>query len=131
MQDFKKLQVWQKAHRLVLDTYAKSAHFPREEQFGLTSQIRRAAVSIAANIAEGSARAGDCEFAQFLRIASGSATEVEYYAILIADLSLLTASDAAGIGAAAVEVRRMLSGLLASLPTPKRRRRVFVQKTRN
>ena len=61
MQDFKKLQVWQKAHRLVLQTYAKSAHFPREEQFGLTSQIRRAAVSIAANIAEGSSRSGDCE----------------------------------------------------------------------
>ena len=124
MQDFKKLQVWQKAHRLVLQTYAKSAHFPREEQFGLTSQIRRAAVSIAANIAEGSSRSGDCEFAQFLRIASGSATEVEYYAILVADLSLLTASDAAAIGAAAIEVRRMLSGLLASLPAPKRRRKL-------
>ena len=83
MQDFKNLKAWQKAHRLVLETYAKTANFPREEQFGLTAQVRRAAVSIAANIAEGSSRRGDREFAQFLRVASGSASEVEYFAILV------------------------------------------------
>ena len=121
MQDFKKLQAWQKAHRLVLETYAKTANFPRDEQFGLTAQMRRAAVSIAANIAEGSSRSGDREFAQFLRVASGSASEVEYFAILVADLSLLTRPEAAHIAESAVEVRRMLSGLLATLSTHKRR----------
>ncbi len=120
MQDFKNLQAWQKAHRLVLETYAKTANFPRAEQFGLTAQVRRAAVSIASNIAEGSSRRGDREFAQFLRVASGSASEVEYFAILVADLSLLGRPEAAQI-ADAVEVRRMLSGLLATLSTHKRR----------
>ena len=123
MQDFKNLQAWQKAHRLVLETYAKTANFPREEQFGLTAQVRRAAVSIAANIAEGSSRGSDREFAQFaqfLRVASGSASEVEYFAILVADLSLLSRPEAAHIAEGAAEVRRMLSGLLASLSTHRR-----------
>jgi four helix bundle protein len=120
MQDFKKLQAWQKAHRLVLETYAKTANFPREEQFGLTAQVRRAAVSIAANIAEGSSRSGEREFAQFLRVAAGSASEVEYFAILIADLSLLSGPDAAHIAEGAAEVRRMLSGLLTVVSKHKR-----------
>ena len=120
MQDFKKLQAWQKAHRLVLETYAKTASFPREEQFGLTAQVRRAAVSIAANIAEGSSRSGEREFAQFLGVAAGSASEVEYFAILIADLSLLSGPDAAHIAEGAAEVRRMLSGLLSVVSKHKR-----------
>ena len=69
MQDFKKLTVWKKSHALVLDVYAKTAHFPADELFGLVAQMRRAAVSIPANIAEGSSRGGDKEFAQFLRVA--------------------------------------------------------------
>ena len=76
MQDFRKLKVWQKSHRLALKVYAITANFPKTETFGVTSQARRAAVSIAANIAEGSARSGDKEFARFLYISLGSASEL-------------------------------------------------------
>jgi four helix bundle protein len=119
MQDFKKLKVWQKAHHLVLDVYAKTANFPRDEIFGLTSQIRRAAVSVAANIAEGSSRNGDREFAQFLRLARASVSEVEYFSILTADLRLIERPDAIRLGEDAAEIRRMVSGLIASLPQKK------------
>jgi four helix bundle protein len=116
MQDFRKLKVWQKAHALALHVYSKTADFPKSELFGVTSQTRRAAVSTAANIAEGSARGGDKEFARFLYIALGSASELEYFAILIADLGLLKRAEATKIEADAGEIKRMLSGLIGSLP---------------
>ena len=115
MQDFKNLQVWQKSHALVLDVYAKTANFPPSEMYGLVSQIRRAAVSIPSNIAEGSSRGGDKEFAQFLRIACGSTSELEYLSILVADLAYLDKKGATALGDQAVEVRRMLSGLMGTL----------------
>jgi four helix bundle protein len=89
MQDFKKLLAWQKAHSAVLRTYAVSANVPTSEQFGLTSQMRRAAISIPANVAEGCCRGGKRSFAQFLRIALGSAGELEYYVILASDLKFV------------------------------------------
>jgi four helix bundle protein len=116
MQDFRKLKVWHKSHSLALQVYAKTAVFPKEETYGLTAQVRRAAVSIAANIAEGSARSGDKEFARFLYISFGSASELEYFSILIADLGLLKKIEAAQIETDAAEIKRMLSGLIASLP---------------
>ena len=116
MQDFRKLKVWQKSHRLALRVYAITANLPKTETFGVTSQARRAAVSIAANIAEGSARSGDKEFAKFLYISLGSASELEYFFILISDLGLLKRPDAAKIETDAAEIKRMLSGLIASLP---------------
>ena len=116
MQDFRNLKVWQKSHRLALKVYAMTANFPKTEAFGITSQARRAAVSIAANIAEGSARSGDKEFARFLYISLGSASELEYFAILIGDLGLLKKPDAAKIETDSAEIKRMLSGLIASLP---------------
>ena len=119
MQDFRKLKVWQKSHTLALHVYAKTSDFPKAETFGLTAQTRRAAVSVAANIAEGCARSGDKEFARFLSISLGSASELEYFSILIGDLGLLKRSDAAKIGADAAEVKRMLSGLIMSLPIQK------------
>ena len=115
MQDFRNLQVWQKSHALVLDVYAQTATFPGSELYGLVSQMRRAAVSIPTNIAEGSSRGGDKEFAHFLRVACGSASEIQYFSILIADLAFVDARAAARIGDQAIEVRRMLSGLLATL----------------
>jgi four helix bundle protein len=115
MQDFRKLEVWQKSHRLALNVYAITTDFPKTEIFGVTSQARRAAVSIAANIAEGSARRGDKEFARFLHISLGSASELEYFSILFGDLGLLKRDDATKIGADAAEIKRMLSGLIASL----------------
>lgn len=116
MQDFRNLKVWQKSHSLALQVYAKTATFPKTETFGVTAQARRAAVSIAANIAEGSAKKGDREFARFLYISLGSASELEYFSILIRDLGLLKKSEAAKIEADAAEIKRMLSGLITSLP---------------
>jgi four helix bundle protein len=106
----------EKSHSLALRVYAITATFPKDERFGVTAQARRAAVSIAANIAEGSARSGDKEFARFLYISLGSASELEYFFILIADLGLLQPTEAARIETDASEVKRMLSGLIASLP---------------
>jgi four helix bundle protein len=88
MRDFRKLMVWQKAHQLTLGIYELTANFPRDEVYGLTSQVRRAAASIPANVAEGCGRDGDTELARFLRIAMGSANELEYHLILARDLGL-------------------------------------------
>ena len=82
MKSFRDLQVWEKAHRLTLAVYSSTMEFPRDEQYGLTSQIRRASSSIAANIAEGCGRSGDGELRRFLEIAMGSASELEYHLLL-------------------------------------------------
>lgn len=83
---FTDLLVWQKAHQFVLDVYSFTQNFPKQEQYGLTSQIRRAAVSIAANIAEGYKKRGLKDKARFLNISQGSLEEVKYYIILSHDL---------------------------------------------
>jgi four helix bundle protein len=83
---FRKLLVWQRAHQLVLLVYKFTESFPKSELFGLTSQARRSAVSVPANIAEGYAAGGKGQFARFLNIAQGSLAEVEYYLILSRDL---------------------------------------------
>ena len=87
---FRKLIVWQRAHRLVLTAYQLTEKFPKHELFGLTSQLRRAAVSVPANIAEGYAAGGKGQFGRFLDIAQGSLAEVEYYLILALDLAYIT-----------------------------------------
>ena len=115
MQDFRKLKVWEKAHVLTLDVYQASKSFPRDEIYGLTSQMRRASVSIGANIAEGSCRRGDVDFARFLQMAAGSASEVEYHLLLARDLNLLEASDNQRLSEEAVEVKRMLASLMQKL----------------
>jgi len=79
MVDFKDLKVWQKAHQMALTTYRVTAAFPKEEIYGLTSQLRRAAASIGANIAAGCGRRSDGDMCRFLQIARGSASEVEYH----------------------------------------------------
>jgi len=78
LQSFKNLKVWEKAHALTLEVY-KTMSFPREEMYGLRSQMRRSSASIGANIAEGSCRKGDGDFGRFLQIAMGSASELEYH----------------------------------------------------
>ena len=82
MKDFRDLKVWSKAHNMALSAYRLTVHFPKEEMYGLTSQIRRAGASIPANIAEGCGRDGDGELARFLQIAAGSASELEYHLLL-------------------------------------------------
>ncbi|HKS76198.1 MAG TPA: four helix bundle protein [Terriglobales bacterium] len=115
MQDFRNLRVWQKAHHLTLDIYKSSAAFPREEIYGLTSQMRRSSVSIGANIAEGCCRQGDCELGRFLQIAMGSASELEYEVLLAHDLSILKESDYARLSREVVEIKRMLAALIHKL----------------
>ena len=110
MRPFEELRVWQAAHGLTLDLYRETAEFPRDEIYGLTSQMRRAAASIGANIAEGSAR-GDSEFHQHLRIALGSAAELEYHLLLAKDLGFLSATDYELSQKRVLEVQRMLASL--------------------
>lgn len=86
---YKRLRMWNEAHELVLGVYRVTKNFPKDELFGLTSQIRRAAVSVAANIVEGQARNSRKEFIQFLSIANGSLVEVEYYLQLTRDLGYI------------------------------------------
>ena len=88
-QNFKDLIVWQKSHAIVLEVYTLTRRLPREELFGLTSQMRRAAVSIPANIAEGFKRRGKPDKARHMNIAQGSLEEMQYYFVLCADLSYL------------------------------------------
>jgi len=90
---FRKLLVWQKAHQLVMLIYGLADCFPKSELFGLTSQLRRAVVSVPANIAEGYAAGGKGQFSRFLNIAQGSIAEVEYYLILSHDLSYIDDSQ--------------------------------------
>ncbi len=86
MQRFTNLKVWQEAHSLVLDVYRLSRGFPSEERYGLTSQLRRAALSVPTNIAEGSKRRSNAEFARFLNIAEASLAESEYLLMVARDL---------------------------------------------
>ena len=115
MQDFRNLRVWRNAHQVALATYALTRSFPTEEQYGLTAQLRRAAISTAANIAEGSSRRGDKDFARFLQIALASATEVEYLLLLARDLDLSEPQDSEPLSAAVVELKRMLAALMRRL----------------
>ncbi|MEK7466320.1 MAG: four helix bundle protein [Planctomycetota bacterium] len=89
MQNFRNLVVWQRAHELVLEVYRSSARFPTEERFGVTSQLRRASVSVPANIAEGARRRSGKDYAHFLNIAQASLAEVEYLLLLSRDLGYL------------------------------------------
>ena len=94
---FKELHVWQKAHQFVLATYAFTAKFPREEIYGLTSQFRRASISISANIAEGYAKRGKADKRRFLNIAQGSLEECRYYLILAEDLNFNQETEIVGV----------------------------------
>src|ERR1700689_5776992 len=93
MKNFRDLQVWSKAHNATLDVYRVTSSFPKEELFGLTSQMRRCSASIAANIAEGCGKRGNNEFHRFLQIASGSASELDYHLLLARDLGFLPDKD--------------------------------------
>jgi four helix bundle protein len=115
MKDFRNLKVWEKAHQLALTLYTLTASFPRQEIFGLASQIRRAASSIPSNIAEGCGRQGDAELARFCVIARGSATELEYQLLLARDLKLIPPEDHQKLSEQTVEIKRMLTVLVEKL----------------
>jgi four helix bundle protein len=90
MSDYRQLEVWQKAHAVTMEIYALTKSFPSEERFGLVTQMRRAAVSIGANLAEGRGRRGDPEFGRFIKIALGSAYELEYELLVAADAGFIS-----------------------------------------
>lgn len=108
MGDFRKLKVWREAHRTVLSIYKVTGHFPRHEMYGMTSQMRRAGVSIASNIAEGYGRGGDRELLRYLRIALGSVSELEYQLLLAKDLGYLTADRHEDLEAGLLILKRRL-----------------------
>lgn len=108
MRDFHKLVIWQRSHKLTLDVYRVSKDFPKDELFGLTSQIRRAVSSIPTNIAEGCGRGTNKDFAHFLQIAIGSASEVEYELLLAHDLLYIDESEFNKLTAETVAVRKMI-----------------------
>jgi four helix bundle protein len=115
MEDFKDLRVWVKAYELTLVVYKKTRGFPKDEMYGLTSQLRRAASSVGANIAEGCGRRSDPEMRRFLQIARGSANEVEYHLLLSRDLELLSVDDFKELEAMVLEIQRMLASFVQRL----------------
>jgi len=112
MKKFRDLKVWEHAHQLTLEVYKVTNAFPKDELYGLTSQIRRACSSIPTNIAEGCGKDGDAEFNRFLQIAMGSSSELEYELQLAKDLKYLTNDDFLRLDAKLIEVRKMLNGLI-------------------
>ena len=115
MRNYRDLQVWTKAHQLTLDLYRLSQSFPREEIYGLTSQLRRSAVSIGANLAEGCGRRTSAELARFVKIAMGSASELDYHLLLSHDLGFMKSNDFTRAASAPTEVRKMLTSFLSSV----------------
>ena len=115
MEDFKDFKVWLKAHELTIQVYTVTRAFPREEIYGLTSQMRRAAVSVGANIAEGCERGSDAELKRFVQIARGSANELEYHLLLAKDLQSLQAFEYKNLDAKVQEIQRMLAALVKTL----------------
>ncbi len=113
------LEVFNKSHHLVLDVYKATAKFPGEEKFGLVPQMRRAAVSIVANLIEGSERVGRLEYRRFVSIAKGSAGELRYYFLLTKDLGYISVEAYLLFRGRIDEIGKMLSGLAKSLSTAK------------
>jgi four helix bundle protein len=120
VRDFKDLRVRSKAHSMTIGVYKATKEFSREELFGMTSQMRRAASSIGANIAEGTGRRSDGELTRFLHIARGSAAELEYHLLLARDLDLLPNAKFDLLSRQVDEVQRMLTSLIQQVqPVPR------------
>ncbi|MDD2707882.1 MAG: four helix bundle protein [Verrucomicrobiae bacterium] len=123
MKDFRKLAVWTKAHALALAAYCDTTRFPAEERYGLTSQLRRACVSIPTNIAEGCGRNTDAELNRFLEIAMGSASETEYLFLLAHDLKYLDDSAFHKLTLEITEIKRMLASFIGKIKADRRKLR--------
>jgi four helix bundle protein len=117
VKDFRDLKVWQKGHALTLEVYRVTRAFPKEELYGLTSQIRRSASSVPANIAEGAARDGDAEFKRFLTIAYASASELDYHLLLARDLNYIQQPEHEALQEKVTELRRMLHKFIQTIKT--------------
>jgi four helix bundle protein len=123
VEDFKNLGVWCRAYELALIIYHKTRCFPKEETYGLTSQMRRAAASVGANIAEGCGRRSDAEMKRFLQVARGSANELEFHLLLARDLRFLSIAEFKEMEARVLEVQRMLASLVKRLQSQLEARR--------
>ena len=115
MQNYSNLLVWQKSHQLTLDIYEVTRSFPKNEQFGITSQMRRASSSVPTNLAEGSGKLTQHDFRNFVLISFGSSNELEYLLLLSFDLHYLDEYEFARLDEQIKEVKRMLSGLINSI----------------
>jgi four helix bundle protein len=115
MQDYHNLTVWEKAHDLATRVHLLSGKIPRTANTDIISQIRRAALSIPANIAEGCGRSSNRDFAKYLQISFGSATELEYHLEFAAAVELISSKDLEDRRAEIIQVRRMLTGLIRSV----------------
>lgn len=119
MRNYKNLNVWQKSHELTLRMYKVTENFPRSEQYSLTSQVRRACYSIPMNIAEGCGKSSDPDFARFLDMSSGSASELDYQLLLAKDLGLLAVDDYRELFERLNHVRKMLTSLIKTVRSRK------------
>jgi four helix bundle protein len=115
VKDYRTLQVWQRSHALTLEVYALSRRFPKEELFGLTSQLRRCCSSIPANLAEGCGRDSDAELKRFVDIAHGSASEAEYFLLLTHELGYLELAQHQRLAGEIAELKKMLGALARKL----------------
>jgi four helix bundle protein len=115
MRDFTQLKVWERSHRLTLAVYKATAAFPKEEQYGLKSQIRRSYASVPANIAEGCGRGSNADLARFLQMVLGSASELQYHLLLARDLSFLNPHDFKRLIGEVTEIKRMLTSFIENL----------------
>jgi four helix bundle protein len=115
MKNYRELKIWQRSHALTVSLYRATKGFPKDELFALTNQMRRACVSIPANIAEGCGREGDAELKRFLTIALGSACELDYYLLLSCELGYLEESAGQPLATEVMEIRRMLGTFIQKL----------------
>lgn len=115
MQDFRRVKVWEKSHRFVLQIHALTKAFPQEERYGLTSQIRRSSTSIPTNIAEGCGHRSIAEMVRFCQIAMASASELEYQILLAKDLEYITLENYQVLHRDMEEIKKMLSRFIVSL----------------
>ena len=115
MKDFRELKVWEKSHHLALKVYSATIKFPKEELYGLTNQMRRAAFSVPTNIAEGCGKNRDTELNRFFEIAMGSASELEYLFLLARDLSFLGKEECNTFMNEITEIKRMLASFIRKL----------------
>jgi len=118
MQDFKKLMIWQKGHDLTIRIYKVTKDFPKEELYGITSQLRRACASIPTNIAEGCGQDSNPQFTRFLLIAMGSASELEYLLLLAHDLLYINDALYSELSDSLNVIRRMLNSLIQKTKKP-------------
>ena len=117
MHDYKKLKIWEESVKLAIEIYASTSQFPKDEMYGLTSQLRRAGVSVASNIAEGSKRSTKKDFKSFLAIAHGSGAEIETQLYISKEIGYLTEDTYVRLSTKCNEIMKMIAAFIKTLST--------------